>query len=36
MMWSATIQCVEGEQDLANLAPKDGFVSAEPIEREIG
>ena len=22
-----TLQCVEGEQDLAGLAPKDGFIA---------
>ena len=32
----ATIQCVEGKQDLADLAPKDGFIPAEPVEREVG
>jgi tetrahydromethanopterin S-methyltransferase subunit G len=25
----ATIQCVEGKQDLADLAPKDSFIPAE-------
>jgi hypothetical protein len=32
----ATVQCVEGKQDLADLAPKDGFIPAEPVEREVG
>jgi hypothetical protein len=32
----AAIQCVEGEQDLADLAPEDGFIPAEPVEREVG
>jgi hypothetical protein len=32
----ATIQSVEGKQDLADLAPKDGFIPAEPVEREVG
>src|ERR1035438_471551 len=31
----ATLQCVEGEQDLAGLAPKDGFIAAEPVERVV-
>ena len=30
------IQGVEGKQDLADLAPKDGFIPAEPVEREVG
>jgi len=32
----ATIQGVEGKQDLADLAPEDGFIPAEPVEREVG
>ena len=29
----AAIQCVEGKQELADLAPKNGFVPAEPVVR---
>src|ERR1700681_1783451 len=36
ILWFATIQCVEGKQDLADLAPEDGFIPAEPVEREVG
>jgi hypothetical protein len=36
ILWFATIQCVEGKQDLADLAPQDRFIPAEPIEREAG
>jgi hypothetical protein len=32
----ATIQGIEGKQDLADLAPKDGLIPAEPVEREVG
>ena len=32
----STIQGVEGKQDLADLAPKDGLIPAEPVEREVG
>jgi hypothetical protein len=32
----AAIQGVEGKQDLADLAPKDGFIPAEPVERQVG
>ena len=32
----ATIQCIERKQDLADLAPKHCFMSAEAIEREVG
>jgi hypothetical protein len=30
----ATIQGVEGKQDLADLTPEDGFMPAEPVERD--
>ena len=36
ILWFATIQCVEGKKDLADLAPKDRFIPAEPVEREVG
>ena len=36
VLWFATIQCIESKQDLAGLAPKGCFVSAEAIEREVG
>jgi hypothetical protein len=36
VLWFATIQGVEGKQDLADLAPKDGFIPAEPVERVAG
>jgi hypothetical protein len=36
ILWFATIQCVEGKQDLADLAPKDGFISTKSVEREVG
>jgi hypothetical protein len=29
ILWFATTQCVEGKQDLADLTPKDRFISAE-------
>jgi len=32
----APIQCVEGKQDLADLAPKGCFIPAEPVERAAG
>jgi hypothetical protein len=32
----APIQCVEGKQDLADLAPKDCFIPAEPVECKVG
>ena len=35
LLWFATIQCIEGKQDLADLAPKGCFISAEAIEREV-
>jgi hypothetical protein len=28
ILWFATIQCIEGKQDLAGLAPKDCFIPA--------
>ena len=36
LLWLATIQCIESKQDLAGLAPKGCFISAEAIEREVG
>src|ERR1700722_14893225 len=36
ILWFAPIQSVEGKQDLADLAPKDGFIPAEPVERAAG
>ena len=36
ILWFAALQSVKGKQDLADLAPEDGFISAEPIEREVG
>jgi hypothetical protein len=36
ILWFATIQCIERNQDLAGLAPKDGFIAAEPVERVAG
>ena len=36
ILWLAPIQCVEGKQDLADLAPKGCFIPAKPIEREVG
>jgi hypothetical protein len=36
ILWFATIQCIEGKQDLADLAPKDCFIPAEPVEDEAG
>ena len=36
LLWFATIQCIESKQDLARLAPKDGFIAAEPVERVAG
>ena len=36
VMWFATIQCIESKQDLAGLAPKDCFISAESVERVAG
>ncbi len=36
LLWFATIQRVEGKQDLADLTPKNGFVAAEPIQSEVG
>jgi hypothetical protein len=35
-LWFATIQGIEGKQDLANLAPKGCFIAAQAIEREVG
>ena len=32
----ATIQCIESEQDLAGLAPKERFIPAKPVERVAG
>ena len=36
LLWFAAIQGVERKQDPADLAPKRCFVSAQPIEREVG
>jgi hypothetical protein len=33
LLWFATIRCIESKQDLAGLAPEDGFIPAEPVER---
>ena len=30
---SSSAQCIERKNDLASLTPKDGFVSAKPVER---
>jgi hypothetical protein len=30
------IQCIESKQDLADLAPKGCFISAEAVERVVG
>jgi hypothetical protein len=35
-LWFASIQGIEGKQDLADLAPKGCFIAAEAIEREVG
>ena len=34
-LWLATIQGVEGKQDLADLAPQDCFIPAEPVECKV-
>ena len=36
LLWLATIQCIEREQDLSGLAPQGCFIAAEAIEREVG
>src|ERR1700728_1713480 len=36
ILWFATIQCGELEQNLTGLTPKDRFIPAEPIEDEVG
>jgi hypothetical protein len=33
VLWLATIQCVESNQDLAGLTPKDCFIPTKPVER---
>ena len=33
LLWFATIQGMEREQDLTGLAPKDGFIPAQTVER---
>ena len=35
-LWFAAIQGIERKQDLADLAPKGCFISAEAVEREVG
>src|SRR5208282_1060438 len=35
LLWFATIQRIESKQDLACLAPKGSFISAEAVEREV-
>jgi hypothetical protein len=36
VLWSAAIQGIKRNQDLADLAPKDCFVAAEAVERVVG
>src|SRR4029077_5620028 len=36
VLWFAAIQGIKRKQDLADLAPKGRFISAEAIERVIG
>ena len=36
LLWFATIQCIEGKQNLTGLAPQGCFISAEAIERVAG
>jgi hypothetical protein len=36
LLWFATIQCIESEQDPAGLAPQSCFISAEAVECEVG
>ena len=36
VLWFAAIQCVERKQDLADLAPKGRFISAELVKRIVG
>jgi hypothetical protein len=33
VLWLGTIQCMERNQDLAGLTPKDCFIPAKPVER---
>jgi hypothetical protein len=35
-LWFATIQGIKRKQDLADLAPKNGFIPAESVERKCG
>jgi hypothetical protein len=35
-LWFAAIQGIKRKQDLADLAPKDCFISAEAVERVVG
>src|SRR5262249_10101598 len=36
LLWFAAIQRIERKQDLASLAPKRCFITAQAIEREVG
>jgi hypothetical protein len=36
LLWFTPIQCIEREENPAGLTPKIGFISTQPIQREIG
>ena len=36
ILWFAAIQCIKRKQDLADLAPKGRFISAESVKRIAG